>query len=316
MNTIPKIQTRTVNASSGNKLMGLYSARRGTVLLAIVAAFGLLLLACGESGPPSPNSNLHLVPAEADALSIVNVAEIDALPDFAESVESDIEEELGLGLAWDDLNQVTRIEWDGNAAAIVTGSFSFNDLRNELENLGIEESSYRGYELWGEYALLEESGYLVIGSNTEAVEEILNNLYRGQRDLAGAEENDLKRILEELPEGSLVEIRVDDSCPVRRCRGVGYTLSGVDLDREVTIWQLALLFSSERAAEDAADEYDDISDFVEFAWDAELEDTTSDGEFVKGTFFERFEEEATVSVAEPSAAVSSWTTARRRLPPS
>ena len=283
-NGIPEIPTAPGRTGSSFKLLAFGGASRGAVLLVLMAVAGFLLLSCGESGPPSPGSTLHLVPANAEGVSVINVAEIKASPDLEESMEIDLSEELVAGLTWEDFDEFTTVEWEGNSVWVLKGSFEFDDVRDELEELGLEESSYRGYELWERFALLQEDGYLVYSSSPDPVEEVLRNLYRGEGHLAGAEDNDLKRILEKLPEGFIKGASVREGlCPVKRCQGSGFSGTGVDLDREEATFEIAILFSSERSAEDAADEYDAIADFLKREWDSDLENAESDGEFVIGT---------------------------------
>ena len=301
-NGIPEGPTAPGRTSSSFKLLAFGGASRGAVLLVLMAVTGFLLLSCGESGPPSPGSTLHLVPANAEEISFINVAEIKASPDLEEAMEIDLSEELVLGLTWEDFDEFTTFEWEGNSVGVLKGSFEFDDVRDELEELGLEESSYRGYELWESFALLQEDGYLVSSSSPDPVEEVLRNLYRGEGHLAGAEDNDLKRILEKLPEGFLKAASVREGfCPVQRCQGAGISSTGVDLDREEATAEIAILFSSERSAEDAADEYDAIADFLKEEWESDLENTESDGEFVIGTATEKISDDDTSRAEEPAA---------------
>ena len=301
-NGIPEIPTAPGRTGSSFKLLAFGGASRGAVLLVLMAVTGFLLLSCGESGPPSPGSTLHLVPANAEEISFINVAEIKASPDLAEEMEIDLSEEFVAGLTWEDFDEITDAEWEGNGVWVLKGIFEFDDVRDELEELGLEESSYRGYELWERFALLQEDGYLVFGLSPDPVEEVLRNLYRDEGHLAGAEDNDLKRILEKLPEGFLKGASVREGfCPVKRCQGAGISGTGVDLDREEATTEIAILFSSERSAEDAADEYDAIADFVKEEWDSDLENTESDGEFVIGTATEKISDDDTSRAEEPAA---------------
>ena len=301
-NGIPELPTAPGRTGSSFKLLAFGGASRGAVLLVLMAVAGFLLLSCGESGPPSPGSTLHLVPANAEEFSVINIAEMKASPDLAEAMEIDLSEEFVLGLAWEDFDEITFAEWEGNGVSVLKGGFDFDDVRDELEELGLEESSYRGYELWERFALLQEDGYLVFSSSPDPVEEVLKNLYRDEGHLAGAEDNDLKRILEKLPEGFLKVASVREGfCPVKRCQGAGISATGMDLDREAVTGEIAILFSSERSAEDAAEEYDAIADFVKEEWDSDLENTESDGEFVIGTATEKISDDDTSRGEEPAA---------------
>ena len=75
--------------------------------------------------------------------------------------------------------------------------------------------------------------------------------------------------------------------------------------------EIALLFRNERSAERAADEYDEISDFLEQEDDIDIEDTEADGRFVVGIAVFDFEEES--SEAVPPAAPATPLPLDRRM---
>ena len=114
------------------------------------------------------------------------------------------------------------------------------------------------------------------------MEEVLKILYRGSGSLVDAEsDNEMKRILEKLGESpSSVDVRLDDECTVKRCQGLGFAITGYDVDEEETSGDIALLFSSERAAENAADDYDEVADFIRQDLQFEITDIRRDDEFV------------------------------------
>ena len=180
----------------------------------------------------------------------------------------------------------------GAEVHLLKGTFQFDDLRDDLEEQGHEEDSYREYEVWygqRNYALFEDDGYVIVSRNKDATEEVLKTLYRGSGSLADAEnDNELKRILDKLGNAPVVLAVVGDSCTVKRCQGYGMAAISYDIGEEELSSELVVLFSSERAAEDAADDYDDVADFIEQTMDLDVADTTSDGEFVLGTGTESY----------------------------
>ena len=147
------------------------------------------------------------------------------------------------------------------------GSGPSEDIRDDLDDAGHEESSYRGYEVWegtSHYGLLEEAGYVIYSDSEDVVEDAVGVLYRGEGSMADAEDNDLKQILDKLGNAPDIYAFDDSHCEVlSRCQGYGVAFTGYDYDKEETGAQLAVLFSSERAAESAADDYDDVADFIE-----------------------------------------------------
>ena len=171
------------------------------------------------------------------------------------------------------------------------GSGPSEDIRDDLDDAGHEESSYRGYEVWegtSYYGLLEEAGYVIFSDSEDDVEDALGVLYRGEGSMANAEDNDLKLILDKLGNATLIHAFDDSHCEVlSRCQGYGVAFTGYDYDEEETGAQLAVLFSSERAAESAADDYDDVADFMESnqsfgSRSLDIDDLKNEGVFVVG----------------------------------
>ena len=290
--------TETAPSSSrsfnlNNKLLLIGGAAGGVVLLAVIAIVGYTLLADG--GPPQPGSLLDMVPEDAVALAIHDVPTIIDDEDFMEALEvSDAQLTVG-GEELVNVDQVSqrmnlRTEPGSPPVLLLKGGFVFEDIRDILDDHDYEDNLYRGYELWaaengsGAIALLEESGYLIKGESEDAVEEVLKTLYSGSGSLSDAESgNELKRILDKLEDNPLVFASVSDSCTVRRCQGLGYAVTGYDIDGEELTANVAMLFSSEGAAEDAADDYDEVADYIRQTYGYDIADTESDGEFVLGT---------------------------------
>ena len=77
-----------------------------------------------------------------------------------------------------------------------------------------------------------------------------------------------------------------------------------DIDAEEGRSKIALLFRNERAANNAADDYDEVADFLELEWDTEIDDTEADGRFVVGEeVFDLFEDSSSQgSVNTPAVA--------------
>ena len=73
-----------------------------------------------------------------------------------------------------------------------------------------------------------------------------------------------------------------DRCSDKRCQGLGIAFTGTDADAEQFTAEFAVLYSSERAAEQAADDYDTIAISWKLLVGLDVDDTTSDGEFVVG----------------------------------
>ena len=277
-----------------NRWLIIGGAGGGVVLLAVIAFVAFTLLADG--GPPQPGSLLDMVPEDAVALGIYDFPTIIVDEDFMEAIDvsdvqitvgGDVEELVNV----DQVSQRINMRTDPGSPLVILmkGGFVFEDIRDVLDDHSYEESPYRGYEVWaaanasGAFALLEESGYLISAPSEDAVEEALKTLYRGSGSLADAESgNEMKRILDKLGENPVVFASVTDSCTVRRCQGYGFAVTEYDIDGEELTAEVVMLFSSERAAEAAADDYDDVADFIRQTHGYDIADTESDGEFVLG----------------------------------
>ena len=278
-----QFSTETTPSSSGsfnlnNKLLLIGAAGGGVVLLAVIAIVAFMFLG---GGLPMPQQTMELVPEDATQVIARDTQAVISDEDFAES----------LGITGDDLERsvVGVLELDtaeitdevharmpsSNYLRIYAGNFQFEDIRDDLDDAGHEESSYRGYEVWegtSYYGLLEEAGYVIFSASEDDVEDALGVLYRGEGSIADAEDNDLKLILDKL--GNAPDIYAFDD-------------SGYDYDEEETGAQLAVLFSSERAAESAADDYDDVADFIERnlsfgSRSLDIDDLKNEGTFVVG----------------------------------
>ena len=276
-----------------NRWLIIGGAGGGVVLLVVIAFVAFTLLADG--GPPQPGAMLDMVPEDAVALVIYDFPTIIVDEDFTEAIDvSDVQITVG-GEELVNVDQVSqRINMRTNPGSpqviLMKGGFVFEDIRDVLDDHIYEDSPYRGYEVWaaanasGAFALLEESGYLISAPSEDAVEEALKTLYRGSGSLADAESgNEMKRILDKLGENPVVFASVTDSCTVRRCQGYGFAVTGYDIDGEELTVEVAMLFSSEGAAEAAADDYDEVADFIRQTHEYDIADTESDGEFVLGT---------------------------------
>ena len=103
-------------------------------------------------------------------------------------------------------------------------------------------------------------GYIVATPSMGPLESVLKNLCHGS--------------------GSLERAEVGSTCSVEHCQG--YTTALTDADAERVTVAYALLFSSERAAERAAADYDQVADFLAGVRGIDIEDTEADGSFVVG----------------------------------
>ena len=143
-----------------------------------------------------------------------------------------------------------------------------------------------GYEVWedqngGGIALLD--GYVVAARSLDSLESVLKNLHNGSGSLERADDdNDMRMLLDKLDQGFQIHAEVGNRCAVDRCLGYITALTDVDGDAEQVTVKTALLFRNERAADSAADDYDEVADFLEHLQGIAIEDTEAEGSFVVG----------------------------------
>ena len=218
----------------------------GVVVVAIIAVVVVMLVMGGGVG--GPVSTLELIPDDSQAVFLLNLQAArdnqENFPgdfdDFAEDIQEEIEDEFRTEEI--DIRQVSKFSlvalgggWEGKAV-LLEGDFFFDDIRDDWEDQGYEEDSYKGYELWdgrNYYALLEEEGAVVASGSEEIIKDVIKNLDRGSGSLANAEDNDLKLILDKLGGSPAVVAIGRDSCDddISGCVGFGMAYAGSDLAR-------------------------------------------------------------------------------------
>lgn len=290
----------------------------GGVLVIVIVVAVLLFSGVFGGGNPQPSSILDLVPDDAELVSRMDLQRIlanDLLTD--EVLDEDDWEwvEDDLGISFEDLSEFVFVVWRGSEVILISGNFDLDYVRDTAEDEGSEANSYRGYEIWedpdGSSAALLE-GYFVISEAARPVENILKALYNKEGSVARADDgNELKRVLDKIPDGFMQFAVVGDNCRVERCEGYGWAITEVDEDDEESTVEIALLFRNERAAESAADDYDEVADFLEQEG-LDIEDTEADGAFVIGQATRDFLEEQGAAPAVPVMAAS---VAATRVPP-
>ena len=292
----PSPAPSAASPGNSNKKLFLYGGI-GAAILAVVAIIAVgAFVFLSDSGPPSAGSVLGLAPEDSRTLIFWNVREAvdgsvaDAFVDhdyMAYHVFPDFDNAYDVDPL--DVEHYALLVLDeGGQVEIAKGEFFFDDFRDDLEGRDYDENSYRGYEIWNglsdSVAFLEEDGFVIFGSEDD-VESILNNLYRDAGSLESSSESELKIVIERLGNPvAYVASTNDELCHISRCRGFGIGISSFGLDDpDLAEANYVVLFSSDRSAESAADDYDEVSDFFENMVDLEIDDAESDKEFVFGT---------------------------------
>ena len=281
------------------------------IVVAVITVVMQVMGGDGGGSSASASSLLEMVPEESVSVSIADLRSIREDVDLEEvlDISSPVEE-----IDIEEIDEYVRVRLEtGEVVYLLEGISQFDDLRDDLDENGYQEDSYREYEVWigpWSYALFEEEGRIVVSNRRDGTQEVLKTLYRGSGSLAKAEGTDLKRILDKLGDAPFVmAVAGDDLCSAKRCQGYGSTPTRYDISREKLHVDFVVLFSSERAAEAAEDDYDEVADFIERQVNLDVADTKSEGEFVVGTATRSY-----ASAAAPRAPVASAPAAATRAP--
>ena len=282
----------------------------GGVLAIVIVVVLLFVTGVIGGGNPQPGSILDLAPDDADSITTTDLARVfenDLLAEeiFDEGDWAPVEDLLGIEL--EDLSETLYVTRDGDEMVVLKGNFDLEDIRDELEDAEIEfdEDSYRGYETWENssgvmVALFDE--YIIIADERQ-VENVLKNLYNGSGTLARTDDdNEMRQILDKVGSGFVVYGDTSGACSVERCEGYGWALTEVDESDEEATVEIALLFRNERAAERAADDYDQVADFLEREDELDIDDTEADGNFVVGEAIQDLAEEESAAPAPMAPA--------------
>ena len=299
-------QPRGGQASAGifgipTKWLAIGGGGGGGILLIVIIAVVLFVLLGG--GNPQPTSILDVVPDDATSVVRIDLQRTLANDLLADDLDFDdmldaLEDELGINP--DNLSEIAVADWNNGGVVVLKGNFDLDYIRDELDDADAADNPYRGYEVWetesgGAAALLE--GYLVTSrSSVRSVESVLKNLYNGSGSLEQADDDhEMKLILDKLGSGYIVVAASGNSCQVERCEGYGWVATEVDEDDNEVTLEIALLFRNERSAESAAEDYDEVANFLERTESIEIEDTEAEGRFVVGIAIDSLEEEDTRS---------------------
>ena len=285
------------------------------VVAALVATgLGVMVLLAYAGGVDGGSELLRYVPEEADMVAVWDMGEIlgagYAVQDFGgfEVRAWDLPyavdgEDFRVGSLWLEGFYVDyylmAVDLDEGAGfSLVRGRLDFGGLREALEDVGYRDGVYRTFEVWsgrGHYALLEEEGIVLSASERGVLRSVLNGLYLDRPSVGSVSGHELGGLLDQAGPGAFVFAVADSGsewgCSVPRCLGYGVSLREYDPVEGRARAEFAVLFSSERSAERAAEEYDRLLDFAEsvqsngffsFGGIVAVEDAVAEGRLVVG----------------------------------
>lgn len=180
----------------------------------------------------------------------------------------------------DDVSTLVAQEVDGDNGYILAGNFLFDALRDDMDDEGWEEDTYREFEVWDDrnVALLEDSGIILLGEGF--VGGVLKGLDSGKGLLEG--DSAMQKALDKAGKGLLV-IGNAGNCEsfgdpsLRGCDAYAWSITGGT--PATTLMRAAYLFSSNRRAEASLEDIEEAI-FDDDDVDADIESIKVEGDFV------------------------------------
>ena len=276
------------------------SGRTAWVIAAALIAVMLLAVGgCGDDDQEAddgataavlPRNAFGLLPDDAREFVVIDVEQAltgDAPSDFEDQFDDRWSEPLlESGVDIDDVSAMVVWDAEGSELVIVWGEMDFDDVRDELDDAGLEEDEYRGFELWdggrgrwSSAAVLESGGYLVLESGRgERVEDVLRGLSRESGLIGHEDESLVTELLEDVGLGWYTRVEIGEGCGglgVRRCEGVVWSSSEGERNTVSSVWGYA--FRDERSADAALDDVEDLFEEID---GYDLEDVVVEGRLV------------------------------------
>ena len=222
------------------------------------------------------------------ASGLPSVSQFDDPAEWKEELRDDFED-AGFEPA-DSISVWAEVSHVGQHYSYAVGGLDFAAYRDKMDDDGVKEGGYRGFEVWGggsswTRAILEDREMLVVGRHEGTVKEVVKAFDRGEG--FADESSPLMRALDKAGDGLVT--RAFENCDSSRsgarvvfrysssaCRAVAESVKGGDAGK-VEIFGV-YLFSSERRAQSSLDDIEDI--LYESSADVDFEEIKADGEFV------------------------------------
>ena len=238
------------------------------------------------------------IPAAAGefASGLQSVSQFDDPAEWKEKLRDDFED-AGYEPA-DSISVWAEVSHVGSVYYYAVGGLDFAAYRDKLDDDGVEEGGYRGFEVWGggsrpTRAILEDREIVVAGNDEATVKEVIKAFDRGEG--FADESSPLMRALDKAGDGLVT--RAFENCDSNRsgarvvfrysssaCRAVAESVKGGDAGKTEIFG--VYLFSSERRAQSSLDDIEDLL-YESSSVDVDFEEIKADGEFVtyRATFY-------------------------------
>ena len=212
------------------------SALVGVAVLAIIVV--VLLSGGGGTVPAGPLNQVpdgYVQVVQWDVENLLNGERLDDIQDeFLEAWEG--LEDYGIFL--DDVTELVSANDDrSNSLLLLRGGFEWDDLRDDLDDVGFDDSEYRNVEVWEEsrlglnIGLLEDRGLVVISSpGDDGVKDVIRAVETGEGFLFEEVDLEITRALGKVKVG--FQMMAEEGCGevyLRSCKGAAYSVGrGVD----------------------------------------------------------------------------------------
>ena len=239
--------------------------------------FPVLTLASCSGGvrDRSVDSPLQLIPRNADSFTFVDLEEVrderlDELEDqIAKLVDSDGLYEWGIDL--EDVDTLLISDQDNlDALTVLQGTFSTEDVADELDDADYRDDVYRDIEVWVErrgntaVALVAED--TVVVGEEDRVEESIDVFVDGTGSMD--RDDEVAGLVDSL--GDVLSYSVEETCAYRGCRR---SANSVRVESGELVAVFAFVFRDEETASDAERNIEDDLEEMEFKPATDLDGT-------------------------------------------
>lgn len=291
------------------------------VVVAVVVIVAAVMLTAGSGVVGGNGSALKMLSDDTEVLVMIDMAAIrnneDNFPgdydDFADDMQQRIDDALDTQeVAY---GQVDSYILAGNSRTyeemlLIQGDVAFSDIQDDWEDQGFQDDSYQGYDIWdGDdyYVLVEKHSAVIVSDSEQMIRDVIKIIDRESGSVEDDPDGNLARIIARLDSSPIKMAATGDAAEgcgawVDGCVGYGAGYSGADPQREEITAGLVVVFSSERRAERAVDDYDQVANFMEDMLDniarqvdnftsparvgeVDVDEISADGEFVFGVGF-------------------------------
>jgi len=219
------------------------------VFIIIVVLLLVPVIGCTSGNSADAKSFMEKIPEGAESLILVDFQALRGDDDLEDLLE-EFEDMIMIGIDIDDINYAAIY---GNTI-LLNGKFNLDDIRDELDDLGLNDDGYKDVEIWGsdyEYGWVALMGNLIILGSEDDVKDCIDVIEEGEDSLL--DDSDCKDLVDRLPDGIMITYGTDEEYPDEEAWGISIKKKDDDTLKVTAIFK----FKNEDAAVDAVDEIED-----------------------------------------------------------